>query len=82
MWAIAQLLILSLHLFFLFPFAIASVPLVAIPALRDGSWSSAYGCVGDDWGEHTAELTVYYGHTHRAGQNQKADFLQETAAFG
>ncbi|KAL8442189.1 hypothetical protein Emed_007387 [Eimeria media] len=26
-----------------------SAPLVAIPTLRDGSWCSAYGCVGDDW---------------------------------
>ncbi|KAL8429394.1 hypothetical protein Efla_001232 [Eimeria flavescens] len=27
-----------------------STPLTAIPSLRDGSWCSAYGCAGDDWG--------------------------------
>ncbi|KAL8275587.1 hypothetical protein Esti_000538 [Eimeria stiedai] len=48
-----------------------SAPLVAIPTLRDGSWCSAYGCVGDDWGGNPfARLDALPVHSRRKWSDQ------------
>ncbi|KAL8455889.1 hypothetical protein Emag_000263 [Eimeria magna] len=58
-------------------------PLVAIPSLRDGSWCSAYGCVGDDWGGNPfARLDALPVHSRRKWSDEDSvNLLRAKLAF-